>query len=138
MEPPKLEDIDTAVRHLKLLGALLPTLNGQVTQDDGDLTVLGEIIARLPVDVLLGKLIVMGHLFGNLDDCCIIAAGLNGKSIFSTFYDKRLMSYSSKLYWADGTYSDCVAILLAFKAWDELAEKGGFQHRSKQHLNKEK
>ena len=29
-------------------------------KDDGDITVIGEIIAKLPVDVRLGKLIVLG------------------------------------------------------------------------------
>ena len=36
---------------------------------------LGELIAKLPVDVQLGKLIVFGHLFGVLDKAIIIAAG---------------------------------------------------------------
>ena len=35
-------------------------------QDDGDLTVLGEVLASIPVDVRLGKLIVYGFLFGVL------------------------------------------------------------------------
>ena len=69
---------------LKQVGALLPTVNGVACKDDGDLTVLGEIVAGLPVDVKLGKLIVYGHLFDVLDECVIIAAGLSHKSIFST------------------------------------------------------
>ena len=43
---------------------------------------LGEIISKLPVDVQLGKLIVLGHIFGVLEEAVIIAAGyvffLNG------------------------------------------------------------
>ena len=58
-----------------------------------------------------------GHLFGITQDCVIIAAGLNGKSIFSTYVDKRLTSYASKLFWADGTLSDCLAILQAYKVY---------------------
>ena len=37
---------------------------------------MGEVIARLPIDVQLGKLIVLGHIFGILDEAIIIAAGL--------------------------------------------------------------
>lgn len=60
-------------------------------------------------------------MFGITQDCVIIAAGLNGKSIFSTYVDKRLTSYASKLFWADGTLSDCLAILQAYKVYTTLA-----------------
>jgi len=130
LDPPEEKDIDTAILNLKLMGALLPSVHGRLMKDDGDITVIGEIIAKLPVDVRLGKLIVLGHLFGITQDCVIIAAGLNGKSIFSTYVDKRLTSYASKLFWADGTLSDCLAILQAYKSWDQLSEAGHFQYRS--------
>jgi HrpA-like RNA helicase len=44
-------------------------------KDDGDLTVLGEIVSALPVDVRLGKLVIFGFLFGVLEETIIIAAG---------------------------------------------------------------
>ena len=74
---------------LKQTGALLPTVNGVPCKDDGDLTVLGEVVAGLPVDVKLGKLIVYGHLFDVLEECVIIAAGLSHKSIFATPMEKK-------------------------------------------------
>lgn len=76
--------------HLKQIGALLTTVNDVVCRDDGDLTVLGEIIASIPVDVRLGKLLVLGHLFNVLDECVIIAAGLSNKSIFTTPMEKKV------------------------------------------------
>lgn len=97
---------------------MLPTVDGVYSKDDGDITVLGEIVVKLPVDVQLGKLIVFGFIFGKLDDCVIIAAGLNGKAIFSSFFDSRLVSYMSKLYWADNTASDFNSIMMAYKAWE--------------------
>ena len=51
---------------------------------------LGEIISKLPVDVQLGKLIVLGHIFGVLEEAVIIAAGyvffLNGCQETSFFW----------------------------------------------------
>lgn len=126
MDPPNGKDIDSAVQNLKLIGALLPTLKGEDAEDDGDITVLGQIVAKLPVDVLLGKMIVLGHIFGVLEDMVIIAAGLNGKSIFSTFFSRKLASYTSKLHWAGGTASDFVAILQAYKTWSNKRESGTF------------
>jgi len=97
--------------HLKEIGALLPTVNKVAVRDDGDLTreqlklircikfllmflleftVLGELLASLPVDVRLGKFIIFSHLFDVLDEAVIIAAGLSNKSIFTTPIDKKL------------------------------------------------
>lgn len=39
---------------------------------DGELTFLGRVLAQLPVSLQLGKLIVLGHVFGCLDECLII------------------------------------------------------------------
>ena len=81
---------------LKEIGALLPTVKdkyGKPVADpaDGDLTVLGELLASLPVDIRYGKLIVLGHLFGVLEECIIIAAGISNKSIFSAPFGKKMM-----------------------------------------------
>merc|ERR1719376_630038 len=89
MDPPRLESIHTNIMALKETGALLPTVRGVVMQDDGDLTVLGEILAALPVDIRYGKLIVFGHLFGVLEECVIIAAGISNKSIFSVPFGEK-------------------------------------------------
>ena len=70
MDPPEGEDIDKAILKLKLIGALLPTVNGEFVEDDGDITVLGEIVAKLPIDVLLGKLVVLGKSPVIIYYCC--------------------------------------------------------------------
>lgn len=40
--------------------------------DDGELTFLGMVLTELPVELHLGKLIVLGHVFGCLEECLII------------------------------------------------------------------
>ena len=67
MDPPDVLSLHKTILSLKEMGALLTTVEGRQSRDDGDLTVLGEIVARLPVDVKLGKLIVFGHIFGVLE-----------------------------------------------------------------------
>lgn len=54
------------------IGALLVTTNKELTPHDGDLTKMGLIMAKLPLDVRLSKLIFMGNLFNVLGDCIII------------------------------------------------------------------
>ena len=54
------------------MGALTSLRSGMVNPHDGELTFLGRILATLPVDIHLGKLIVMGHVFGMLEECLTI------------------------------------------------------------------
>ena len=59
MDPPRIQSLLRSIVQLQEMKALRLTVNGVQTRDDGDLTVLGEIIAKLPIDVKLGKLISM-------------------------------------------------------------------------------
>lgn len=54
------------------MGALSVKSDGRGQNEDGDLTFLGRVLAHLPVDLYLGKMIVLGHVFGCLDECLII------------------------------------------------------------------
>jgi len=50
-------------------------------QDDGDLTVLGEIIAALPIDVRCAKLVVYGFIFGVLVSANLIPTVLSNSCL---------------------------------------------------------
>lgn len=55
------------------IGALAVGVHSErENQYDGELTFLGRVLAQLPVDQRLGKLIVLGHVFGCLEECLII------------------------------------------------------------------
>uniref|UniRef100_A0A672ZLW6 RNA helicase n=1 Tax=Sphaeramia orbicularis TaxID=375764 RepID=A0A672ZLW6_9TELE len=72
LSPPNLSDIARTVLQLKEMGALSGKSDGRSRFDDGELTFLGRVLAHLPVDLYLGKMIVLGHVFGCLDECLII------------------------------------------------------------------
>lgn len=40
-----------------------------------------------------------------------------------------MRSYSQKLAWSDGSGSDCIALLNAYKTWKKCSDKGQFQDR---------
>ncbi|XP_036398195.1 ATP-dependent RNA helicase TDRD9 [Megalops cyprinoides] len=129
LSPPNIDDIGRTVLQLKELGAL------SVKQDeqgqscyDGELTFLGRVLAHLPVDLHLGKMIVLGHVFGCLEECLIIAASLSLKSFFAMPSLQRLAGYRSKLAFAGGVPSDSIAFVNAFKAWYTSRSKGEFRH----------
>lgn len=54
------------------MGALSLKMDSSGQNEDGDLTFLGLVLAHLPVDLYLGKMVVLGHIFGCLDECLII------------------------------------------------------------------
>ncbi|XP_058458626.1 probable ATP-dependent RNA helicase spindle-E [Malaya genurostris] len=123
MNPPDLSDIRNTVLQLKEIGALLRTVNGNYEQLDGDLTRLGHVMAKLPIDLRMSKLITLGYVFSVQEEAIIISAGMNCKNIFIN--QNNVRSYTQKMYWADGSGSDGIAILNAYIAWKSRREQVG-------------
>lgn len=69
IDPPRLDNIARTIFTLKEIGALFLTANGKVTPLDGDLSYLGRVISRLPMDVHLGKLVMLGRYLYSLLLC---------------------------------------------------------------------
>ncbi|XP_051801542.1 ATP-dependent RNA helicase TDRD9 [Acanthochromis polyacanthus] len=128
LSPPKLCDIVRTVLQLKEMGALSVKSDRKGQNEDGELTILGRVLAHLPVDLYLGKMIVLGHVFGCLNECLIIAASLSLKSFFAIPSMQQLAGQRSKLAFARGTPSDDIAFVNAFKAWHSSKKKGQLRH----------
>ncbi|CAI5780578.1 probable ATP-dependent RNA helicase DHX34 [Podarcis lilfordi] len=73
LEPPPPASLETAIRYLKQQGALDPEEN---------LTPIGSLLAQLPVDVVIGKMLVLGTLFGLAAPTLSVAAALSVPSPF--------------------------------------------------------
>lgn len=127
MDPPDLSNIQRTVLTLKEVGGLLKTCNGELTPEDGDITYLGVIMAKLPVDVRISKLIVLGYIYGCLNECIIMGSAMSVKSIFSSPFQERLKAYNTKLTWADGSTSDCLAALNVYQVWHNLRQQQHFK-----------
>ena len=83
LQAPKQEDVEMAITTLKEVGALTVTVGGVVNRFDGRLTFAGKVLECLPIDVRLGRLLLLGHAFGCLESCLVIAASLSLKSFFT-------------------------------------------------------
>ncbi|XP_077537769.1 ATP-dependent RNA helicase TDRD9-like [Haemaphysalis longicornis] len=129
LDPPDLGDIERAVIVLKEVGALTPMLGGSFCPLDGELTFVGKVMAQLPLDVCISKMILFGFVFGVLDDCLVMAACLSVQSMFSRPFQKLIEAYKSRMAWADGSFSDCLAMLKAYKVWQEMRQQGAFSRR---------
>ncbi|KAM9842947.1 ATP-dependent RNA helicase TDRD9 [Aulostomus maculatus] len=128
LSPPNNTDIMRTVLQLKEMGALSAKADVKGQNEDGELTFLGRVLAHLPVDLYLGKMIVLGHVFGCLEECLIIAAAHSLKSFFAIPSMQQLAGHRSKLAFAQGTLSDSMAFVNAFKAWHLSKKKGQLRH----------
>uniref|UniRef100_A0A452RRV9 ATP-dependent RNA helicase TDRD9 n=1 Tax=Ursus americanus TaxID=9643 RepID=A0A452RRV9_URSAM len=129
LSPPSLSDIERTILLLKEVGAL--AVSGQREDEnphDGELTFLGRVLAQLPVNQQLGKLIVLGHVFGCLDECLIIAAALSLKNFFAMPFRQHLDGYRNKVNFSGNSKSDCIALVEAFKAWQTCRQRGDLRH----------
>ncbi|XP_047033672.1 probable ATP-dependent RNA helicase spindle-E isoform X2 [Helicoverpa zea] len=127
MDPPDISNIHRTVLVLKEIGALKKTVDGEWSSMDGDMTYLGRVAARLPVDVKLSKLIILGYIYGCLEETVVMAAAMSVKNLFNSPFRERLNAYNSKLTWADGSTSDCIAFLNVYKVWTVLRQQQFFR-----------
>ena len=88
--------------------------------DSEALTPLGELLAKLPLDPRLGKLLLMGSAFGVLDEALTIAAALANRSPFLSPIEARGQADASRRAFARGTQSDYLAVLNAYEMFDSL------------------
>lgn len=81
IEPPHIDSLRASKVRLRDLGALTA---------DEKLTPLGYHLASLPVDVRIGKLMLLGSIFRCLDPALTIAASLAFKSPFVSEHLSKL------------------------------------------------
>ncbi|XP_068874495.1 ATP-dependent RNA helicase TDRD9 isoform X2 [Aphelocoma coerulescens] len=128
LSPPSVGDIERTIVHLKELGAITTCVQTEENLHDGELTFLGTVLTQLPVDLHLGKLIILGHVFGCLEECLIIAAALSSRNFFAVPFKKHVDAYRKKMFFAGNSRSDCIAIVNAFRAWQACKQQGKLRH----------
>lgn len=89
-----------------------------------ELTPLGRILARLPIEPKLGKMCILGCIFFCGDAMCTIAAhNATSPEIFIIPPEFKRLSHFQRAF-AGNRFSDHIAMLNAFNAWEE-ARQGG-------------
>lgn len=86
-----------------------------------DLTPLGNQLARLPLDVFLGKLVLMGTVFKCLDMAVTVAAILSSKSPFVAPFGQRSQADAVRLAYRKGD-SDLLTVYNAYLAWKRVCQ----------------
>lgn len=136
-EPPEPVAIDSAVRILQEVGALskegMDKNDTGTTNDEGVLTPLGIHLAKLPMDVRLGKMLVFAALFQCLDPVLTIAAGLSGtKSPFVAPMGKEAEARAAHAKF-EVRQSDFLTLAHAFQAYRAVCRqpRGGRNDETK-------
>lgn len=89
-----------------------------------ELTPLGRQLARLPLDVFLGKLVLLGSIFRCLDGTLTIAAILSSKSPFSAPMGARSQADQARLGFRKGN-SDLLTVYNAYCSWRRVCNTSG-------------
>lgn len=150
LDPPTLSNLANTILSLKEVGALIDE-NDSYQLFDGKLTDLGEIMANLPLDIRISKLIMLGHVFGVLRDAIILGASMAIKNVFSMEQcHPTISSYMIRKKWAHNSDSDCIATLNVYKMWQneranrrlntikaerQWAQRNGFQAKALRELD---
>ena len=87
-----------------------------------DLTPLGRRLASLPLDVFLGKLVLLGSVFGCLDGALTIAAILSSKSPFVAPIHQKFQADQARLNFTKGD-SDLITVYNAVLAYRRMSSE---------------
>lgn len=116
LDPPDLSNLERTILVLKQAGALVDRDDEPVALD-GILTDLGRVMAALPVDIHITKLIMLGHMFSVLRPAIIMGASMAVKNVFSSRFQQKLRTYAAKLTWSENSSSDCISFLNVYNTW---------------------
>lgn len=125
IDPPTPKNVRRATEALKDAGAL--------TASEA-LTPLGRQVARLPLDVSLSKLAILGIVLRSLDAAISIVAILSSKSPFlvSPYQNDQNFAAGVKAIFARGD-SDLMTIYAAYLAWQKASLSGSVQPFCRKH-----
>ncbi|OXB39837.1 DEAH box polypeptide 36, partial [Cryptococcus neoformans] len=116
LDPPSSINIQRAIASLVEVKALTP---------NEEITPLGRLLSKLPMDVHLGKFLLVAAMLGCLDPALTIAATLNSKSPFVTPFGFESQARAAKQSFAIGN-NDFFTIANVFASWRRASDNSHF------------
>ncbi|XP_050459020.1 probable ATP-dependent RNA helicase DHX34 [Cataglyphis hispanica] len=119
IEPPPADSIENAILSLKDHGALT---------DNEKITCVGKTLARLPVDITIGKMLIMGSIFHQVEPVLSLAAALSIQTPFTNraYRDVECETSRKRL---ESDHGDPITLLNAFKEWLEVKQENSQEYR---------
>ncbi|XP_060571590.1 probable ATP-dependent RNA helicase DHX34, partial [Ruditapes philippinarum] len=114
IEAPSIQSLENAIIFLREQGALF---------EDESLTPIGLMLSKLPVDVVIGKMLIMGSIFHMIDPVLSIAAAMSVQSPFTSkmYTDVDSMAARKSL---ESDHGDPFTLLNAFDEWIQVKADG--------------
>lgn len=118
IEPPAAERVAAAMKNLGMVGAL---------DTQNNLTPLGRVLLQLPVEVQVGRLVLLGAFFKCLDNALTLAAILTNRDPFMAPMHLKQEASAVKNSWTSSDFrSDVLAVLKAYNTWWEMQGRGDY------------
>ncbi|GFS52184.1 probable ATP-dependent RNA helicase DHX34 [Trichonephila clavipes] len=110
LEPPDPSSIEESLQNLKSQGALT---------EDEELTPMGSMLSKLPVDVTIGKMLIHGCMFSVIEPMLSLAAALSVQSPFTnrSVRDPEMRAARESF---ESDHGDPFTLLNAFHKWLEV------------------
>ena len=119
--PPK-ERVVLAIKKLYEFGAI------NSNDESAQVSRLGRLAASLPIDLVLVKLILLGHTFGLLAEAIIMAAALSLQDVFAMpsrlylrnqqqYIESLQQNFTKRFKYDNGCYSEPLTYLAVYHAW---------------------
>ncbi|CAL1528445.1 unnamed protein product [Lymnaea stagnalis] len=114
IEPPSMSSLENSILFLKEQGALA---------SDESLTPIGQMLSMLPVDVVIGKMLIMGSIFNMIDPILSITAAMSVQSPFTNraYTDHEALTARKPL---ESDHGDPFTLLNAFDEWIQVKAQG--------------
>lgn len=115
IEPPSHEKLESSLTSLKVQAALSST---------EELTTIGELLSNLPMNISLGKMLIMGSLFNKVGPVLSLAAAMSVQTPFTNraFRDPDCNLAIKSL---ESDHGDPFTLLNAYKEWLSIKARGG-------------
>ncbi|CAB3383855.1 Hypothetical predicted protein [Cloeon dipterum] len=115
IESPPAESIEQSIVTLKEQGALTV---------DEHLTPMGKMLSCLPVDITIGKMLILGSMFHQVEPILSLAAALSVQNPFTNnaYRDSECENARKEL---ESDHGDPLTLLNAFREWLEMKHENG-------------
>ncbi|GFT13178.1 probable ATP-dependent RNA helicase DHX34 [Nephila pilipes] len=110
LEPPDPSSIEESLQNLKSQGALT---------DEEELTPMGSMLSKLPVDITIGKMLIHGCMFSVIEPMLSLAAALSVQSPFTNRSVRDPEMRASRQSF-ESDHGDPFTLLNAFHKWLEV------------------
>ncbi|XP_074651789.1 putative ATP-dependent RNA helicase DHX34 [Tubulanus polymorphus] len=114
IESPPASSIENSIFYLKEQGAI---------NSNEEITPIGQLLSRLPVDVVVGKMLIMGSNFHMVEPVLRLAAALSVQSPFTSkaHTDRDAVANRKSL---ESEHGDPFTILNAYDEWIKIKAEG--------------